>query len=133
MGQDRVDGVGTHGQRIKAQPRIKVTLGWSMVTAVSNGRPRQPNFATRSDQTNTGETTIGSVANDQFTGSGRPDIANPRACSEAVLLLDITETSVTCRPSIPRCDRNWIRNGAIRLGFREGLVPRGGLLRVFRL
>jgi len=90
MGQDRVDGVGTHGQRIKAQPRIKVTLGWSMVTAVSNGRPRQPNFATRSYQTNTGETTIGIVANEQLTGTGRPNIANPMPCSEVVLLLDIT-------------------------------------------
>jgi hypothetical protein len=64
---------------------------------VENGQPTQPNIATRSDQTNSGETTIGIVANYQFTGTGRPDIANPRPCSEVVLMVDIAETSVNVR------------------------------------
>jgi hypothetical protein len=92
---------GTSGQDllqwIKTQPRIKVTMGGHAVTAVENGQPTQPNIATRSDQTNSGETTIGIVANYQFTGTGRPDIANPRPCSEVVLMVDIAETSVNVR------------------------------------
>jgi hypothetical protein len=84
-------------QWIKTQPRIRVTIGGHAVTAVQNGQPTQPNIATRADQTSSGETTIGIVANYQFTGTGRPDIADPRPCSEVVLMLDLNETSVNVR------------------------------------
>jgi hypothetical protein len=106
LGTGALDGnqptlYGTSGegllQWIKTQPRIKVTLGGHVVTTAVNNQPTQPNFATRSDQTNAGQTTIGIAANYQFTGSGRPDEANPRPCSEVVLMLDITETNVNVR------------------------------------
>ena len=106
LGTGALDGnqpqlYGTSGQGllqwIKTQPRIKVTMCGHVVTAVENGQPTQPNFVTRSDQTNSGETTIGIMANYQFTGAGRPDIANPRPCSEVVLMVDIAETSVNVR------------------------------------
>lgn len=93
--------LGTSGQAllewIKNQPNIRMAIGGHVVTAVENGQPTQPNFATRSDQTSRGETTFGIVANYQFTGSGRPDLANPRPCSEVVLMVDITETGVNVR------------------------------------
>jgi hypothetical protein len=93
---------GTSGQGllqwIKSQPRIKVAMCGHQVTTVGgNDAPTQPNIATRVDKTNSGETTIGIVANYQFTGDGRPDTANPRPCSEVVLLVDITETTVYVR------------------------------------
>jgi hypothetical protein len=92
---------GTSGQAllewIKNQSGIRVTIGGHAVTTAVNNQPMQPNIATRSDQTNSGDTTIGIVANYQFTGTGRPDIANPRPCSEVVLMLDITETGVNVR------------------------------------
>jgi hypothetical protein len=93
--------LGTSGQAllewIKNQPNIRVTIGGHIVTAVANGQPTQPNFATRSDQTASGQTTFGIAGNYQFTGTGRPDLANPRPCSEVVQMVDITETGVSVR------------------------------------
>jgi Calcineurin-like phosphoesterase len=92
---------GTSGQLllqwILTQPRIRLSMCGHVVTAVENGQPTQPNIATSSNQTNSGETTIGIVANYQFTGTGRPDTANPRPCSEVVLMVDIGEASVNVR------------------------------------
>ena len=68
-----------------------------MVTAVAKGRPTQPNINSRHDKTNNGEITVGIVANYQFDGTGRPDIANPRPCCEVVLMLEISEASVNVR------------------------------------
>lgn len=85
-----------NGSRL--QPRIKVAMCGHMVTTVGgNDAPLQPNIATRVDKTNSGDTTIGIVANYQFTGDGRPDAANPRPCSEVVLMVDIAETTVFVR------------------------------------
>lgn len=112
--------IGTSGQAllgwIKTQPNIRVTIGGHFVTSVSagtvvNGQSTLPNIATRSDQTNSGETTYGIVANYQFTGNGRPDMADPRPCSEVVQMIDIAETGVSIRAfntSLPQeLDSQW--------------------------
>jgi hypothetical protein len=93
--------LGTSGQGllqwIQAQPRIRATIGGHVVTAVANGQPTQPNFNSRSDKTTSGETTVGIIANYQFTGTGRPDLADPRPGSEVVLMLEIAENNLNVR------------------------------------
>ena len=67
------------------------------MVAVAGGQASGPNFAYRSDTNASGEITIGLVANYQFTGTGRPDEANPRPCCEVVLMVDVAERNINVR------------------------------------
>jgi hypothetical protein len=85
-------------QWIKNQPRLILSLCGHVVTEVGgDGYPVQPNIVARTDATARGDTTVGIIANYQFTGCGRPDWQNPRPCCEVALMLDIGETSIGVR------------------------------------